>query len=141
MTTIPIVEVGHIIAAESPDTMCQSADIARRLEQWSAKPKEHFMSVMLNTRNQVLAVEVVAVGTLSQCLTHPREVFRSAIALNAASVVVAHNHPSGNTEPSQNDIELTKRLVNAGEVIGIEVLDHLILSDGDYLSFKDMGMM
>lgn len=103
--------------------------------------KEHFLALFLNGRNQVIRREDVSVGSLSQTLVHPREVFGPAIGSSAASVVLAHNHPSGEVHPSQNDLELTRRMVQAGEIMGIEVLDHVIISSKAFLSFKEMGML
>ncbi len=103
--------------------------------------KEHFVALFLNGRNQVIHREDVSVGSLSQTLVHPREVFGPAVGSSAASVVLAHNHPSGDVNPSQNDLELTRRMVQAGEIMGIEVVDHVILSSRAFLSFKEMGIL
>jgi DNA repair protein RadC len=94
----------------------------------------------LNTKNEVIEFPTISVGTLSASLVHPREVFKPAIRASAASVVLAHNHPSGRVEPSREDREVTKRLVDAAEIIGIEVLDHVILGDG-YFSMEEHGML
>lgn len=103
--------------------------------------KEHFLALFLNGRNQVIAREDVSVGSMSQTLVHPREVFGPAVGSSAAAVILAHNHPSGEVNPSQNDLELTKRMVRAGEIMGIEVLDHVIIASDAFLSFKEMGML
>ena len=103
--------------------------------------KEHFVALFLNGRNQVIRREDVSVGSLSQTLVHPREVFAPAVGSSAASVVLAHNHPSGEVSPSQNDLDLTRRMVQAGEIMGIEILDHVIISSRAFLSFKEMGML
>jgi DNA repair protein RadC len=106
------------------------------------KKKEHFTLVLLNTRNLVVSVEPISTGTLSASLVHPREVFKEAIRHSAASVAIAHNHPSGDVTPSEEDLQLTKRLVQAGKLLGIEVLDHVIVADGDAIfSFKERGLM
>ncbi|HOS59182.1 MAG TPA: DNA repair protein RadC [Syntrophorhabdaceae bacterium] len=89
--------------------------------------KEHFMLMMLNTRNKIIRIENISVGTLNASLVHPREVFNKAIAHAASSVVIAHNHPSGDPEPSEEDLKITKRLIDAGRIIGIKVLDHIII--------------
>lgn len=106
----------------------------------SAK-KEHFLAFCLNARSQLLQVDVVSVGTLSASLVHPREVFAPAVACSAAAVIVAHNHPSGDTTPSPEDRDATRRLVRAGEVLGIPVLDHLVVSDRGFFSFKENGLL
>ena len=99
--------------------------------------RECFYTVHLNTRNRVLAVELVSVGSLNASLVHPREVFRKAIADGAASIVVAHNHPSGETDPSEDDLRITRRLKDAGEIIGIELLDHVIVANGSWSSLRE----
>lgn len=101
--------------------------------------REHFEILLLNTKNVVFKQEIISVGTVNASLVHPREVFNPAIRHRATSIILAHNHPSGDTTPSSNDIELTDRLVQAGQLLGIEVLDHLIVSDcaEDYFSFKE----
>jgi DNA repair protein RadC len=88
------------------------------------EPKEHFLCLYLNARNHVIHKEVISIGTLSASIVHPREVLQPAIIRNAASIILAHNHPSSDVSPSKDDIELTRRLVKAGEIIGIEVIDH-----------------
>ena len=98
------------------------------------------MAVFLNARNQVICREDVSVGSLNASLVHPREVFVAAVGSSAASVILAHNHPSGDVTPSREDIELTKRMVQAGEIMGIEVLDHLIVGQERFLSMKEAGL-
>src|SRR5919202_1328837 len=102
--------------------------------------RENFVAVLLNTKNEVIEFPTISVGTLSASLVHPREVFKPAIRASAASVVLAHNHPSGKVEPSREDREVTGRLSEAAGIIGIEVLDHVILGDG-YFSMKEHGML
>ena len=102
--------------------------------------RENFVAVLLNIKNEVLEYPTISVGTLSSSLVHPREVFKPAIRASAAGMVLAHNHPSGKVEPSREDREVTRRLVEASEIIGIEVLDHVILGDG-YFSMKEHGML
>ena len=104
------------------------------------KQKEHFLALLLDTRNQVFKIAEISVGSLDTNIVHPREVFKEAIAGSAASVIFAHNHPSGDCTPSTDDIELTKRLVQAGQIIGIEVLDHIIIGNNSHLSLKSEGL-
>lgn len=99
--------------------------------------KEHFFVCSLDTRNNLIAIDEISVGTLTASLVHPREAFEMAIKRHAAHIIIAHNHPSGETEPSEDDLKITKRLVDAGKVMGIEVLDHLIITKTSYLSFKE----
>jgi DNA repair protein RadC len=118
------------------------ADVARLLmEDMRYLDREHFRSLALNTRNQVLAVNRISVGSLNSSIVHPREVFKQAISSSAAAVILVHNHPSGDPAPSSEDIEVTGRLVQAGNILGITVLDHIIIGDGRYLSFKEKGLM
>lgn len=101
--------------------------------------REKFVVVCLDTKNQPTAINVCHVGSLNASIVHPREVMKAAILSNSASIIVAHNHPSGHCEPSREDIEVTKRLVEAGRIVGIDVLDHLIVCPDRYLSLKEKG--
>jgi len=101
--------------------------------------KEHFYMIALNSRNH--SITEVSVGSLDSSIVHPREVFEEAIRNNAASVVFVHNHPSGDPEPSEDDLIITKRLVEAGKIIGIEVIDHIIVTKDGFLSFKDKNLI
>jgi len=106
----------------------------------AGKKEEHFLALFLNTRGQEIKTVEISVGSLDASIVHPREVFREAMAASAASVVLAHNHPSGDPEPSAEDIQLTKRLVEVGELVGIEVLDHIIVGDNSFISLKRKGI-
>lgn len=110
-------------------------------EQMRYLQKEHFVCVFLNTKNHVIAQETLSMGSLNASIVHPREVFRAAIKCSSASLVCAHNHPSGDPTPSPEDISLTARLVEAGQIVGIDVLDHLIIGDGSFVSLKERGLM
>jgi DNA repair protein RadC len=103
--------------------------------------KEHFYTLMLDTKHRVLREEQVAIGSLSESVVHPREVFKSAIRESAAKVIFVHNHPSGNPEPSPEDQRLTARLCQAGSLVGIQVLDHLIVGTDAYFSFAEHGLL
>jgi DNA repair protein RadC len=102
--------------------------------------REVFAIVLMDARNQVMGVNTVSVGSVSASIVHPREVFKPAILMAASSILLAHCHPSGDPSPSQDDIELTRRLVKAGQLLGIEVLDHIIVADASYCSFKERGI-
>ncbi len=102
-------------------------------------PREQFSVLAVNTRNKPLSHEVVSTGSLNGSLVHPREVFLHAVLQSAAAIVVCHNHPSGDPVPSREDRELTRRLAEAGSVLGISLLDHVILGHGRYWSFKEQG--
>lgn len=101
--------------------------------------QEHFVCLYLNTKNQVLHKRTVFIGSLNASIVHPREVFKEAFRRSAASIICLHNHPSGDPSPSKEDIEVTKRLVECGKIIGIDVLDHLIIGEHKYVSLKEKG--
>jgi DNA repair protein RadC len=101
--------------------------------------QEHFVCLYLNTKNQVIHRKTVFIGSLNASIVHPREVFKEAIKRSAASIICAHNHPSGDPTPSREDIEVTKRLVECGRMIGIELLDHLIIGEQKFVSLKEKG--
>ncbi|WP_339254904.1 DNA repair protein RadC [Sporosarcina sp. FSL W8-0480] len=103
--------------------------------------QEHFVALFMNVKNEVLHKQTIFIGSLNSSIVHPREIFREAVKRSAASIIVAHNHPSGNPSPSPEDIEVTKRLVEAGSIMGIELLDHLIIGDHRFISLKEKGYM
>ena len=103
--------------------------------------REQFIIACLNTKNEPTNITVVSVGSLNKAIVHPREVFKTAILSNAASIMAFHNHPSGDTTPSQQDLQLTNRLYEAGELLGIKLLDHLIIGDGSFTSLKEKGYL
>ncbi len=110
--------------------------------QLRGSDREHFWALALNTKNQLLRTVEVSIGSLNASIVHPRELFKDAVRLSAASVVVVHNHPSGDPTPSGADVQLTRRLVKAGDVLGIEVLDHVVIGDtGNHASLRDLGLM
>ncbi|MBP1083165.1 DNA repair protein RadC [Bacillus capparidis] len=103
--------------------------------------QEHFVVMFLNTKNQIIHKQTIFIGSLNASIVHPREVFKEAVKRSAASLICAHNHPSGDPSPSREDIEVTKRLCDCGKMIGIEVLDHLIIGDQKYVSLKEKGYL
>ncbi|PKQ15959.1 MAG: hypothetical protein CVT67_07225 [Actinobacteria bacterium HGW-Actinobacteria-7] len=104
--------------------------------------REHFWTLALNTKNRLMRIIEVSVGSLNASIVHPRELFKDAVRVSAAAVVVVHNHPSGDPTPSGADIQLTRRLVKAGDVLGVDVLDHVVIGDGGaHASMRDMGLM
>ncbi len=103
--------------------------------------KECFLALLLDGKNRIIRRVQVSEGSLNQSIVHPREVFNPAVRESAAAVILAHNHPTGDPAPSQEDIAITRRLKEAGEIMGIRVLDHIIIGDGDYLSFVERGLM
>ena len=129
------------LAASEPGAVVESpADAAALLlPHFQGRDREHFGVLILDARNRLVARRTVAIGSLNASLVHPREVFRPAIVLRAARLVLFHNHPSGDPTPSPEDVALTRRLVDLGRTMGIEVLDHVVLGDGRFQSLRDGG--
>jgi DNA repair protein RadC len=109
------------------------------LEDKIEQEKEHYYVMHLNIRSQVIMVELVTVGTLTSSLVHPRETFRRAVMAGAASIIIAHNHPSGGADPSDEDMKVTRVMLDAGNILGITMLDHIIFTTDNYYSFKNNG--
>lgn len=139
---VAAVELGRRVAAEVPrrSEVNGPEDVARVLtEDMRYLDREYFKIVLLNTKNRVLGIEVVSVGGLNSSVVHPREIFKVCVRRSAAAVILAHNHPSGDPTPSREDIEVTERIVSAGALMGIDVLDHLIIGDNCYVSLREQG--
>ncbi|QTM99959.1 DNA repair protein RadC [Sediminibacillus dalangtanensis] len=111
------------------------------MEEMRNLNQEHFVCLFLNTKNQILHRQTIFIGSLNASIVHPREVFREAVKRSAASIICAHNHPSGDPSPSQEDIHVTKRLSECGKMIGIELLDHLVIGDRKFVSLKEKGYL
>lgn len=138
-------ELGRRLARTTqPETVTIRSphDVSRLLtEELRYLQKEHFVCLFLNTKNHVIGQETLSMGSLNASIVHPREVFLAAIKRSSASIICVHNHPSGDPTPSPDDIEVTRRLVEAGRVIGIDVLDHIIIGDRGFVSLKELGLM
>ena len=131
---------GYLESADKP-LIKTPEDVASLVRgRLKGKKKEYFLAVLLDTRNQLIRVAEISVGSLDSSIVHPREVFKEAISASAAAVIFVHNHPSGDTEASEDDIKLTKRLVEAGEIVGIDVLDHIIIGGKRHISMKREGL-
>jgi len=128
-------EAGDKLVIKTPEEVVNLVQ-----SQLKDKKKEYFLALLLNTRNQLIKVAEISVGSLDSSIVHPREVFKEAISASAASIIFAHNHPSGDPTASEDDIKLTKRLAEVGEIMGIDILDHIILGDKIYLSLKREGL-
>lgn len=113
--------------------------IAKQYLQYA--DRENLIVLILNTKNAVTNINTVSTGSLNSSIVHPREVFKPAILGNGASIIIAHNHPSGDPTPSNEDINVTKRICEAGKILGIELLDHIIIGDDTYISLKEKGML
>jgi DNA repair protein RadC len=109
--------------------------------RFEAADREEFVALLLDGKNRLLGFNVVSVGSLTASLVHPREVYKPAILANAAALIVIHNHPSGDPTPSAEDVAITTRLRQAGELLGIGLLDHVVIGDGRYVSFADEGLL
>nr|WP_300002055.1 DNA repair protein RadC [Tissierella sp.] len=165
LTNISIRELTKIkgIGICKASQIIASIEIGKRINRWSAQEKikvtspdilvnlvsdemrflnkEHFNIAILDTKNQILSIENISVGTLNASIVHPRDVFHAAINKSANSIILLHNHPSGDPAPSDEDINITSRLVDAGDLIGIKVLDHIIIGDNRYVSFKEKNLI
>ena len=144
-TVLAAVELGKRIAAapvRDRNLIRSSSDIADLfMEKMRYYKKEHFVSLMINAKGEIIEETEVSIGDLCSSSTHPREVFVDAVKRSAGSVVFLHNHPSGDPSPSDTDIQTTKRLIEAGTILGIPVLDHIIIGDSIYVSMKAMGLI
>lgn len=140
-----MVELGKRLAAavgESRVVIRSPQDAADLLmPELRDEPQERFKAILLNKKHEVLKVRTISIGSLDASIVTPRETFRDAISTNSAAVIVAHNHPSGDPTPSREDIAVSRRLCEAGKLIGIEVLDHIVIGDGRWVSLKERGLM
>lgn len=116
-------------------------DVAKLVSYLETEDREHFLCIHLDTKNKVLGIETVSIGTLNSNLVSPREVFKGAILSNCCGIICVHNHPSGEIEESENDRKITKQLAEAGKVLDIELLDHIIIGQGKYASLKERGLI
>jgi DNA repair proteins len=141
--TVKLVKEGGIYYSleEVVITPAIARDVIEKVFSLSSSPVEKFGIITLNTKNRIAGLHIIAVGGLNQAVVEAREVFQQAILNNAASMILFHVHPSGDTKPSKNDIQLTKRLEDAGQIIGINILDHIIIGEnGKYVSLKEQGL-
>ena len=145
VTLLAALELGRRVDSLAPldRTAVRTPDdvAALLLPRFRDESRESFVAVLLSTKNHVLKTPVISVGSLNASIVHPRELFREAINASAAAVIVAHNHPSGDPTPSPEDVSLTRKLVEAGKILDIPVLDHVVLGDGKYVSFKEKGIL
>jgi DNA repair protein RadC len=116
-------------------------DLVEKVYELSSEAVEKFGIITLNTKNKVVGMHIISVGTLNSTPVHPREVFKTALCNNAASIICFHNHPSGQCDPSPEDIGVTQQLSKAGQLLGIKVLDHIIIGEGSYISLNERGHM
>ena len=126
---------------EQHTTIKTARDIFQKWGKLGKRKKEVFMAFALNTQNEVIKSEVISIGTINLSIVHPREVFKFAVDNLAAGIIIAHNHPAGSLEPSQEDIDVTFRLKQAGLLLGIEVIDHIIITQSGFRSLKEIGLV
>lgn len=139
---IACLELGKRILKDKKATLILSPkDVWENCKDIRDHKKEHFVIFYLDTRNQEIQREIISVGILNANLIHPREVFEPAIRHTAAQIIVAHNHPSGNCEPSDDDISITRRLQEAGRILGIEIMDHVIVAKNSHVSLKEKSLI
>jgi DNA repair protein RadC len=131
---------GYSEAGEKPILKTPEDVVGLVKGRLKGKKKEHFWALLLDTRSRLIKMAEISVGSLDSSIVHPREVFKEAISATAASVIFVHNHPSGDPTASEDDVKLTKRLAEAGDIMGIDVLDHIIIGDKKYLSLKREGL-
>ena len=139
------IELGKRMSQYKPDDkyVIRSPDDGANyvMEEMRLLKQEHFVVLFLDTKNHVIHRQTIFVGSLNASIVHPREVFREAVKRSAASIILTHNHPSGDPSPSQEDIHVTRRLVEAGKIMGIEVLDHIIIGNRKFVSLKEKGYL
>ncbi len=116
-------------------------EVYELLHDLQRETKEHFLALHLDGKNRIICLDRVSTGSLNQSIVHPREVFKGALLSSAAAVVLVHNHPSGDPTPSNEDREITRRLREVGDLVGIKVLDHVIVGEGRYVSFSELGII
>lgn len=138
---IAALEFGKRINTRNNIEILTPEDVWKLCSDFSGSKKEHFAAFYLDTQNRSIERQIISIGTLNASLVHPREVFEPAIGLHAAGIIVVHNHPSGNADPSQDDLAITKRLAEAGKIMGIELMDHIILTANKFVSLKNKGMI
>ena len=135
-------ELGRrLLKDKKSELILSPKDVWENLRDIRDNKKEHFVIFYLDTRNQEIQREIISVGILNASLIHPREVFEPAIRSSAAQIIISHNHPSGDPKPSDDDLEVTKRLLEAGKILGIEIIDHVIVSRNSFLSLKYEGLL
>lgn len=123
------------------NNLTNSRDIYELFKHLSRETKEHFIAIHLDTKNRIICVDTISIGSLTSSLVHPREVFKSVLLSSAASIALVHNHPSGTPEPSTDDINITKKLKEAGSFMGIPFIDHVIIGNGSYLFLLEKGYL
>ncbi len=141
LASVELVKRALSIKEETLPVIRSAEDVVAQAVYMRDKRREHLMAIYLNARNEMIYKKPMFIGTLNASIVHPREIFALALEKNAASVIIVHNHPSGNREPSEDDIRITKRVAEAGKVMGIELLDHVIITKNKAYSFKEEKLL
>jgi len=141
LAAIELVKRALEIGEETLPVIRSTKDVIAQAVYMRDKTREHLMAIFLNARNEMIYKKPMFIGTLNANLVHPREIFAEALKQNAASVILVHNHPSGDAEPSQADLEITKRILEAGKIMGIDILDHVIITKTKFFSFKEKKLI
>ncbi len=134
-------ELGRRLNSGPGSKIYSPLDVVPFIKHVTLEKQEHFLCISLNGAHEILSVRTISVGTLNRCIIHPREVYAEALKERSAAIILAHNHPSGNTNPSENDIEITQQLFDVSKIIGIHLLDHIILCTNDYFSFAENSLV
>ncbi len=135
------IELGRRLNSGPGSKIFTPLDIIPFVQHVTLEKQEHFLCVSLNGAHEIVSIRTVSVGTLNRCIIHPREVYAEAVKERAAAIILAHNHPSGNTNPSENDIEITQQLYDVSKILGIHLLDHIIVCSNEYFSFAENGLV
>ena len=137
---LSVIELTKRLNIDAPEIL-SAEDVWKLCADIRDSKKEHFVAFYLDTQNHLIERQIISIGTLNTSLVHPREVFEPAVALHSASIIIAHNHPSGVLEPSHEDREVTKRLIEAGKILGIELSDHVIVTKSTHFSFQQKNLL
>ncbi len=140
-TVLASIELGRRKIKQKPKFLGTPGEIYQEIKHYASREQEHFIVILFNGALETLGTFVCTIGLIDKSLVHPREVFSPAIGKRAIGIAIAHNHPSGILTPSKNDIDITNRLIKAGNILGIKVLDHIVFSDEGYYSFMENGLM
>lgn len=130
-------ELGRRRIEKKTRQIIEPEDVHKVVRHYASREQELFISVAINCAHEILAIDVASMGTINQCIVHPREVFSNAIKNRAVAIIICHNHPTGNLTPSLNDLQITRRLIECGKILGIEIIDHIIFSEEEYHSMKE----
>jgi len=141
LAVVAALELGKRRSSHLCAPIKSSSDVVPYVQNYAVSKKEHFLLLTLNGSHEIIQIHVVSIGTLNRTLIHPREIYGTAMREDAAAIIVCHNHPSGNCEPSEEDIDVTHNLERVGEIMGIELLDHIIVCRESYYSFLDNKML